>query len=554
MSCGCKPVVPFKPDLSDYGKAFDRPSRGELNKRRDAGLGFLSGMGASTPYAPMAPMAPMAPVAPMAPGARRGRRFFLQSLPPPRLPVRVPLRRRYGAFGGLGASALISTIAPKAIGIAAGTAVSSLIGTAAGTAGAIAFGAAAGSVVPVIGTVVGAAIGFLSQKLFGHANYAQVAASVSMQMQLAEAYKQVAGQYPGRVYGVQELHIIWWGLMHEGYFPKNPASAGWAPSSTCNVTACIQGQRDGSGNCPGCGGNQRWVDDLFIDGIMTQLMGFGPRSLNVIKSKGLNNPVQVTDQLYVPAWSGADLGSAGIKWASPASSKSPALIRQLVIDTYDAVMAAQNSNLPIFYGALPNQPTAATVAPTPTATAQPVVVMPVTQAQPVSAIATTSTPAAAIVSPPTAMPLPTNVAAGYTPTSLTTAAGATVYAGPGGQGYYTYTNGQMLPYVPTTNASQATPVVASALPVPALSPSTTTGTITPDQVTALIQMMQSQGASQSQQLTAALQSLQQSGVALTPQVQSQVAAQVQSAPTSSMGPMLAIGGAALVVLMLVMRK
>lgn len=511
MSCGCHggcSHVAFVPNLSDYGKAFDRPGKKEIMRRRASGLGYLS---------------------------------------------------------GLGASPLVSAVAPKLIGLTAGTAVSAAIGTAAGTAGAIAFGAAAGSVVPVIGTVVGAVVGFLTTKLFGHANYAQVAASVSMQMQLAEAYKQVAGQYPGRVYGTQELHTIWWGLMHEGLFPKNPASVGWAPASTCNYTACIAGQRNGSGSCPGCGGNQRWVDDLFVDGIMTQLMGFGSRSLGVAAKAGLTNPIQICDQLYVPAWSGPDLGSIGIKWASPAGSTNPSLIRQLVIDTYDAALAANNPNLPIYYGALPGQPTSPVAVATPTAPVAtvpppiPATIMPVTTAQPVPVIGNTTTPPVAVVSPPTPVISPTNLPAGYTPTNITTTTGATVYSGPGGQGYYTLQNlgvvgMQMQPYQPNTSQVQPTPTAVSTLPVPALSPSTATGTITPDQVTALISQMQSQGATQTQQITAALQSLQSSGVAITPQVQSQVASQVATAPANTDYTPLILAGAGIFALMLFLKK
>lgn len=412
MNCGC-PHVPYVPNFSGFADAFNRPHKKELMRRRRNGLRHL---------------------------------------------------------GALGTSPLVSAVAPKVIGAAAGIGTGALIGTAAGSAGAIAFGAAAGSVVPIVGTAVGAVVGFLATKLFGHANYAAVAQSVAQQLQLAEAYKQVAGQYPGRVYGTQELHMVWWGLMHEGLFPKNPSSAGWAPGAVCDIAGCIAGKRDGSGNCPGCGGNQRWVDDLFIDGIMTQLMGFGSRSLAAATNKGLTNPITITDQLYTPAWSGPDLGSAGIKWASIGGSTNPALTRQLVIDTYDAALAANNPNLPLYYGAIPGQSQANS-----SATVQPV---PVTTVQPVPAISNTTTPVSAIVSPPTPMPAPNTIPAGYTITSMNDPQWGALFKGPGGQGYYVYQGGQMISYVPTAaDLAQLSPqpAVVATVPVPVLS---ATGTST----------------------------------------------------------------------------
>lgn len=307
-----------------------------------------------------------------------------------------------GGLSGLGASPLTGQVASTAVaygtraGVTAGTAA--LIGT---------------SFAPVIGTVVGVVAGYLMSKLFGHANYPAVANDVAKTMQLAEAYKQVAGRFPGRVYGVDELRIVWYGLMHEGIFPKNPASFGWTgagPKGYCDYNACISGARDSKGNCPGCGGHQDWVDDVFtVGGGGNPLQSF-KGAVAAGNSRGIANPVQVATQIFIPAWAPPDGGSKNIKWLYPGNSTNPSLVQQLIIDTLDATAYAANNSLPIFYGSLPSSatPTPAVVTPAPVPIVQSTLA-PAPMIQPVTA------PAPVIATlPPTAAGFP--IAA--TPVSL----------------------------------------------------------------------------------------------------------------------------------------
>jgi hypothetical protein len=220
-------------------------------------------------------------------------------------------------------------------------------------------------------------VGILSQKLFGHADYAKVASDVATRLKYAEAYKQVAGQYPGRLYGSAELKQIWYGLVHEGIFPKN-AGGGWAPGTVCNINACVQGLRDKNGNCPGCGGSEQWANDLFTGSLVNKVQGF-TGAISQARNQGITNPIQIADAILIPAWAPPDQGSKNIKWASPQNSTAPSLVRQLMIDTLDAVEYESNQSLPVFYGTVPGSPAPTVsqvsvsppVAPPPTPAAAP---------------------------------------------------------------------------------------------------------------------------------------------------------------------------------------
>ena len=273
-------------------------------------------------------------------------------------------------LGALGTSVLASQVAQGAIGKAAGYGAGIAAGAALSAVGA---GAAAGSVVPIVGTVVGAVVGLLSSKLFGHANYAQIAQDVATRLKYAEAYKQIAGLYPGRLMGVDDLKQVWKGLVHEDTFPKN-----WG-GGTCNVNGCIAAGAAGAGNvCNNCGGNEGWVDDLFSGQLANPVQGFSG-AIKQANGQGMSNPVQIADSVLIPAWSGPDPNKFNIKWASPSNSTNPSLVRQLMIDSLDAVEYNQNKSLPIFYGTDPNAAPASAPAPVVQAPA-PVAAPPVTPA------------------------------------------------------------------------------------------------------------------------------------------------------------------------------
>jgi hypothetical protein len=250
---------------------------------------------------------------------------------------------KHMSLGALGASPLVGTVATGVIGKGAAIGASSLL-TSVG----------AGSVAGPVGAVVGLVVGILSSKLFGHADYAKVASDVAARLKYAEAYKGVAGQYPGRLYGSDELKQVWYGLVHEGIFPKN-AGGGWAPGAVCNINACIQGVRDKNGNCPGCGGSEGWANDLFTGSLVNKIQGF-KGAIQQANQQGITNPIQIADAILIPAWAPPDQGSKNIKWASPQNSTAPGLVRQLMIDTLDAVEYESNKALPIFYGSVPGSP------------------------------------------------------------------------------------------------------------------------------------------------------------------------------------------------------
>jgi len=443
---------------------------------------------------------------------------------------------RHG-LGALGTSPLVGTAASAALSKGAAIGASSLLAAA-----------GAGSFAGPVGAVVGVVIGILSQKLFGHANYAAVAHDVATRLQYAEAYKQVAGQYPGRLYGTDELKQIWYGLIHEGLFPKNPASAGWAPGAVCNIQACINGQRDKNGNCPGCGGSEGWANDLFTGSLVNQIQGFTGAVRQAV-GQGITNPIQIADSILIPAWAPPDQGSKNIKWAYPGNSTNPSLIRQLMIDSLDDAEYNMNKSLPVFYGTVPGQqaqPTQSTVAiaaPTPPPPSAPPAtapscpslyvwngsqcVMPQVQG-PVSAQTPTSTAATTPTPTPTAPAAPTtgnapNVAAvtGNWTQVGADAAGNAVFSDQKGVLYQW--NGNSMVFFNGQLAS---------------------GQSSAAQMQAAIQQALAQGATASQAAASAVAQAQATGVQVTPALQAQAADQaaITAAAPVSAGIFGAAGG------------
>jgi uncharacterized membrane protein (Fun14 family) len=264
-------------------------------------------------------------------------------------PATIQALRRYKS--GLGTSVLVGQVASKGAGLAAGAAATAAI-TAVGGA---ALGAAAGSVVPVVGTIIGAVVGYLTSKLFGHANYAAVYANADNMQELFEAYEQVAGQYPGRVYGWPEIQYVFHGAMIWGLFTGNgPATPGSCTQSmiTSNINAC---------------GNGGYVDDWIGVGSASGDETAGTASapprpgngsnniLNLIGtalSHGVTDPRQIASQYLVP---GAEAVAAGKNnsWISVAHSKSPALYTQMLVDIADVIAFGANPNMPVYYGSIP---------------------------------------------------------------------------------------------------------------------------------------------------------------------------------------------------------
>jgi uncharacterized membrane protein (Fun14 family) len=267
-----------------------------------------------------------------------------------------PLRgSRYlagGRLGALGTSPIVGTVASKGAGLLATAGTASLIGTAAGTAGGALFGAAAGSVVPVIGTIIGAVVGILTSKLFGHANYAAVYANIDNVRSLYSAWTQVAGQYPGRMYGWPELQYVWHGAMVSGLFPGNGPPAG---------ATCTQAMISNKINACGTG---QWIDNLLGSSKPTS-----PGTDNIAEliagglARGIVDPVTMTSQVLVPGIE-AIAARKNNGWISVARSSNPQLYTQLLEDTADLFMSEVNPNMPVYYGPLGVAP----VTPPPTQT------------------------------------------------------------------------------------------------------------------------------------------------------------------------------------------
>lgn len=280
-----------------------------------------------------------------------------------------------GALGALGLNPLEenvgSAVASKGAAVGAGILATD-----------IGFGSAAGP----IGAAVGAAVGLIATMVFGHhANYAQIAHDVASQMAMAETWKKVAGVYAGRVYGPKDMQAVWDGLLHEGFFNLNRSPR----NQTCPVQRCIANPS----SCikmPGCGGTEAWVTDLFEsraeDPAKRSLTGCAKTAL----SMGLT-AVQAADQIFIPNWAHQH-DKFTLPWAYPNNTQNPALARQLIIDTLDALMYQDDSSIPVSYGQVPNVVTSnQSASPAPSSSSS---------APAVSVQAQTSTPASSSSSIP----------------------------------------------------------------------------------------------------------------------------------------------------------
>jgi hypothetical protein len=249
-------------------------------------------------------------------------------------------------LGRLGVVAPGTTVTGSvvSVGVAAGTA---LAATAGASAGALALGVSIGSAAGPIGTVVGAVVGYLTSKLFGNADYANIYSQVSNSITLAQAYAQVAGKYPGRVYGWLEMQYIWSGLVHWGIFPQN-YNGGGVLGSNPGLGVCTEASI--SHNINACG-TQSWINDV-VQGTGTKAIQ--PQIENANKN-GVYNPQQVWSNWIEPVWNGPVECSGCVDWFLPQNARSgyASLVEQLVIDTVDAIEFNDNACLANYYGSIP---------------------------------------------------------------------------------------------------------------------------------------------------------------------------------------------------------
>jgi hypothetical protein len=259
-------------------------------------------------------------------------------------------------FGALGQTTTTGLIASRGAGLLASQAVVSTAGTAAitGALTAMGVGAAAGSVVPIVGTVVGAVVGLLSAGLFGKANQAQIQADVLNRMKMADAYKLLAGQFPGRMYGLNDLLMVWYGLLHEDYFPQAEACSG----AVLDASLCPP-------QYPNCAcGAETWANGMMNG---NDVYEFRPL-ISHANAAGVTNPSDVVSQYLIPGMESLSDSEKNAHWALPSNSIDAGLVTQLYIDIVDAIEAAGNSSLPVTYGtgiepAAPAPAAPATAAP-----------------------------------------------------------------------------------------------------------------------------------------------------------------------------------------------
>lgn len=243
---------------------------------------------------------------------------------------------------GLGDVTQTGQLVSKGVSLGAGIGATAAITAGVTAIGGAAAGAALGSVVPIVGTIIGAAVGFLTSKLFGHANYAAVYQDANNVQQLFLAYRAVAGQYPGRVYGWPEIQYVYHGAMIWGLFTGNgPSTPGTCTQAMIanKINACGTGQ---------------WIDDLI--GAGAPQPGSGSNNIrNLVGSAiaaGVTNPVQIAQQYLIPGLEAVAKGKNN-SWISIAGSRNPQLYTQMLIDIADVIVTTQNPNTPVYYGVLP---------------------------------------------------------------------------------------------------------------------------------------------------------------------------------------------------------
>jgi hypothetical protein len=496
-----------------------------------------------------------------------------------------------GGLGDLGAFGLDPTagkVASSAGAYAAG---------AGATAGAAAMGAggyaAIGSVAGPIGAVVGLVVGIVLTKLLtkNYLNVGQMNAAEAAEIAAFNQYRTIAGQAPGRQFGLAAMRAVWKGALHSGFFPGN------------QETQCFH---DG---CSAHPGNASLID-IAIDGgsrdkntfpdLLPQFMSrvsspvrniqplppFAARSTLAARPSGriagfrgfgalgqsgfpgTPEAVVFVDSFFIPAnSSGAPCGGHPCYWAAPQNATE----HQILYDVADAYLAQQSFPSTPFIAkqaALTSQQAPAAILPAGSSVPGGVPLISVRNPF-VNPLVTPMLP----VTPPAVAVGSGVVTTGNAATAanLDAALSANGYRriGTSQDGYpiyqasaacpqvlygtcppgatFVYANGQLYPY-------------ASAAQV-AVTGSAGTGITTPaggiDPATAaLIANMLSQGATPAVAAHAASSKLQAQGVPVTPDVQAQLdytAAQGVTAP-ATVSPLLLLVGAGVLVVMLGRRN
>jgi hypothetical protein len=121
----------------------------------------------------------------------------------------------FRGFGALGQQSTGNVIVAKAGGTAAGA--------VAGGAGGIVSYAALGSVAGPVGAVVGLIVGIVVTKLLtkNYLNVGQMNSAEAAEIAAFNQYRTIAGQAPGRQFGLAAMRAVWKGALHSGFFPLN---------------------------------------------------------------------------------------------------------------------------------------------------------------------------------------------------------------------------------------------------------------------------------------------------------------------------------------------
>jgi hypothetical protein len=124
----------------------------------------------------------------------------------------------FRGFGALGLDPTAGKVVSSGAGYAAGAGATA--GAAAlGAGGYAAIGAAAGPIGAVVGLVVGIVVTKLLTK--NYINVGQMNAAEAAEIAAFNQYRTIAGQAPGRQFGLAAMRAVWKGALHSGFFPLN---------------------------------------------------------------------------------------------------------------------------------------------------------------------------------------------------------------------------------------------------------------------------------------------------------------------------------------------
>jgi hypothetical protein len=340
-----------------------------------------------------------------------------------------------------------------------------------GAAGGAAAGAEVGSaILPGIGTAVGAVVGAIAGALFSKKKDPNAAEKEALKGQLDD-YMRVQGSVPGRAFNLLTLKQLIDGAGYRGMWPNIKKWSGDA------INGAIEG-------CKGCTPPtiRQFVKDQVAAG------DIDPMSLASKFTEHVNR-----------TW--------GSKWFIQSAGATQ---RQLMIDLMDYFISQEKPDAPLFYA--PSWTVAANApAPAPAPTPQPV----------------TQAPAPTIQIPVTQQQSQ-RVPEGVLSVAGTSPAGVTVFRDSNGA-LWLFQNTGYVPYEGVLRSSGTLPVqppTSAQLPNASVTPTATQPQV---DVGALVSTLMQQGATQQQAFLSAMQNLQSQGVPATPQVQQQVAEQVQSA-------------------------